>query len=299
VKKFLVYVSILLIVNVAATKDKNSLNSKKPSTFMWSVSSPTTTVYLMGSIHVASKKMYPLNPKIEDAFKKSNILGVEVNVQKTDMVLIASLVREYGFLKNGNKLEYLLDKETINIVKDLSKEYGLLFNQVNLMQPWLVALTLDQAYSMKFKYRLKYGIDIHFLNEAQKFKKDIVEMESLESQFSIFSELNYDIQKIFLNGVIDKIINKKNETKILLNFWKKGDVKKLEYLILRDFKKYKGSWPLYQALIVERNIEMTKKIEKFLKSKKKYFIVVGAGHLIGDNGVVRLLRDKGYKIKRY
>ena len=73
-----------------------------------------------------------------------------------------------------------------------------------------------------------------------------------------------------------------------------------ELTIEQPLKEYPELLPFYEQMFYDRNIKMSQKIEGFLKSDKVHFVVVGAGHMVGDKGIVSLLKNaKKYKIKQF
>jgi hypothetical protein len=81
----------------------------------------------------------------------------------------------------------------------------------------------------------------------------------------------------------------------IVNAWRKGDETKTEELSLQDLKNYPK---LYNVLITDRNLKWVKKIEGYLQKPEKIMIIVGAAHLVGDNGVIELLKKRGYPVEK-
>jgi uncharacterized protein YbaP (TraB family) len=84
----------------------------------------------------------------------------------------------------------------------------------------------------------------------------------------------------------------------MVSAWAKGNVSKIEELLTKSVNKYKELSHIYQRLVDERNFQMVDKIVSYINSNKIYFIVVGAAHLVGENGIVRLLINKGFQLKQ-
>jgi hypothetical protein len=84
----------------------------------------------------------------------------------------------------------------------------------------------------------------------------------------------------------------------LIRAWKSGDPKGMEPIITKSVKEDPRLSPVYEKLIYERNRKMLSKIEEYLKGSGTYFVVVGAGHLIGEKGMIETLRRKGYRVEQ-
>jgi uncharacterized protein YbaP (TraB family) len=83
-----------------------------------------------------------------------------------------------------------------------------------------------------------------------------------------------------------------------LRAWKTGDVKNMESIATKPLAEDKNLSSLYEKLIYERNRNMVLRIEEFLKTKETYFVVVGAGHLVGKKGIIEMLKGKGYHVEQ-
>ena len=77
-----------------------------------------------------------------------------------------------------------------------------------------------------------------------------------------------------------------------------GGHKGVESIIIRSLAEDKRLSPIYEKLIYERNRSMASKIEDYLKTKETYFVVVGAGHLVGSQGIIELLKGKGFVVEQ-
>ena len=107
-----------------------------------------------------------------------------------------------------------------------------------------------------------------------------------------------EIQEMFLMDTIESYSDFETTLDTLVTTWQNGDEKGLEKIIIREMNKNPDLKPLYDKLFRERNIEMSLKIEEFLTTDKKFFIVVGSGHLIGEDGIIEILKEKGYTIRQ-
>lgn len=80
--------------------------------------------------------------------------------------------------------------------------------------------------------------------------------------------------------------------------WRTGDVKAMESLVTQTLNEYPEIRPIYDMLFYRRNRDMTARIEQFLQSRDTVFVVVGAAHLVGKEGIIELLKKKGYKTEQ-
>jgi uncharacterized protein YbaP (TraB family) len=150
---------------------------------------------------------------------------------------------------------------------------------------------------LKLGFDPNYGIDRYFLEKAAERKK-ILELESLEYQFKLFSALSGKDQESFLLYIVKDIKVLEQELDKLVKAWTTGDEKGIESIMTRSIKEDKRLIPIYEKLVVERNRKMVSKIEEYLKEKETFFVIVGAGHLVGNQGIIKLLKGKGFLLEQ-
>jgi hypothetical protein len=281
----------LLVFFLFAVFAQDSLSQSKKS-FLWKVQSKTNTVYVLGSIHYLKKEMYPLDEKIEKAFEQSNILGVEANVDDISKMDVQKFV-ESAIYSGDETLEKHLSPEAFESVKKQLTELGASLEAANKYRPWFLALSLASIEIVKLGFDPNYGIDRYFLSKATE-KKKIVELESLEYQFKLFSTLSEKDQELFLLYTLKDIKVLEQELDQLVKAWTTGDEKGIELIMTRSIKEDKKLIPIYEKFVVERNRKMVSKIEEYLNEKETIFVVVGAGHLVGNQGIIELLKGKGF-----
>lgn len=276
-----------------ASKDKTEKQDTK--TFMWKVENANSSMYLLGSIHIAKPSLYPLNSKITSAYKNSKNLVVEVDVQKGQMALQMKTM-QIGMFKN-KKLKDVLPSNLYTEFSKRATEIGLPMLAINKMKPWLASLSLTIFQMKKLGYDPQSGIDLHFLTLAKKDNKNILELETGEFQLNLLAGFSKKLNILNIKLMLKDWDKSKNVLAKMFNEWKVGKMKTLTDLSYKYREKYPEMKIYYKKLLTDRNINMAKKLDKMLKTdKNSYFVVVGGGHLIGKEGVIALLRKKGYKI---
>jgi len=268
-------------------------------TLCWKATSDSGTVYLLGSVHFGSDALYPLPKEITDAFKASKFLVVEADVEKASPEELQAMVLEKGQYKDGDKLSKHLSKESMDALKDYLKELGLeLSDQIEAVKPWLLMIQLASQGYVRAGLDPEQGIDKYFLKKAKAKGKEVLELESVKQQLDLVASLgDADQEESFATDL--KELKKIDElSKQLIEAWKNGDEKLILDKIVEEPKKNAKSKAFFEKMIDERNVKMVEKIEGYLKDKGPYFVVVGAGHLVGEKGIVKALEDKKYKVER-
>lgn len=284
----LIFISLVISVQDALSQSKKS--------FLWRVQSKTNAVYLLGSIHYLKKEMYPLDEKIERAFGQSDILVVEANINDIKKGDIQELIGS-AFYQGDDLLEKHVLAETFELLKKELESLGFPLEVVKKQKPWFLALTLASLETLKLGFDPNYGIDKYFLSKAKE-KKRILELESFDYQLRLFSQLSEKDQELLLLYTLKDIDVLKHELDKLVEAWTSGDTKGVESTLTRSLAEDKRLTPIYERLIYERNGKMVSKIEDFLKAKETYFVIVGAGHLVGSQGIIEILKEKGYLLEQ-
>jgi uncharacterized protein YbaP (TraB family) len=278
---------------VFASKERAVPSDQK--NFLWSVRSEETTVYLLGSIHVAKPELYPLHRSIEAAFDQSDTLVLEVNPAEFDMARLQRLFLEHGRYLSGETLDQKISKETHTLVEKKFLETGLPIETFNRFKPWVLAVMLQSVELQRLGFDKRYGIDEHFIAQAEG-KKQITSFETVEYQIGLFDSFSDRLQELFLRYTLSDLNLLADQMDSVVKGWQAGDTGAIETLIFQSLQEEPELASVYEKLIYERNTQMAAGIEAFLKTKNRYFVVVGSGHLVGQGGIVDLLQKKGYRV---
>lgn len=267
-----------------------SLRAESSPAF-WQVHSKTATVYLFGSMHFGDESFYPLPRVVTDAFLRSSVLVVEVDVTKIKPMDALGAIMRHGRLPDGKTLSDVLSKETMALLKAQTEKSGLPLTAMQAFKPWFAALQLVEAEIRKTKYKQNYGIDQYFLSQAKG--KTVDQLESLDSQLAMFANLSLKQQEKFLYQTLKDFSQSQSYLDEMALHWKTGNVDALASTLLTPFKSHPETEALYKTVFTDRNVHMVNAVAKYLKSDKTVFFVVGAGHMVGEDGIVQLLQQKG------
>ena len=270
--------------------------SQSQKCFLWRVQSRANTVYVLGSIHFFKKEAYPLDQRIESAFDQSEVLAVEANVNDIAKIDIEKLVGSALYLGHDT-LEKHISNEAYELIKKETGRLGIPLELINRQKPWFLALVLESLELLKLGFDPNYGIDKYFLSKAEG-KKKILEMESLDYQIDLLCKFSDQEQELFLLYTLKDLNILRQELDKLTRAWISGDAKGLESVMTRGVVEDSRMSSVYEKLILERNRNMASKIEDFLRNRETYFVVVGAGHLVGSQGIIEILRGKGYMVEQ-
>lgn len=290
-----VWILLLALLGAAQAQTATQPQPKPRRFLMWKATSPTVTLYLVGSIHVGDSGMYPLPQQVESAFTAAKVLAVEINVKNADQAKMMGLVQKYGMYGPDDALSKHLSKETSAALDDFCNKHGLPRAGVEQLKPWVVAVTIA-AFSWKEAGEDPgLGIDMHFLNES-KDPQRIDELETMDSQLALFADATEEEQLGLLQSTLKEGDKLKDMIMRLQSAYLSGDPDALQKVM--DEESDMGTKSLTKKMLDDRNVIMAAKLDEYLKGKEPIFVVVGAAHIIGDKGVAKLLRDKGYKVEQ-
>lgn len=294
-KALLPLISLILLSLVLSASVRGNASAGQKG-FLWEVRSKTATVYLLGSVHVFKKELYPLPGNIEKAFQGSDTLVVEANIDEINLENLMTML-EGAFYPEDETLEKHLSKETYSLAEAKLAEFGIPIQLFQRSRPWVVALMITSLEVQRSGFDAEYGIDKHFLNKARDRKK-ILELESIGYQISLFNGFPEAEQEAFLLYTLKDVDVMKGEMDAVVKAWIAGDTKAMESVVTKGLREDPRVLPVHEKLFYERNRNMASRIEEFLKTGGKHFVVVGAGHLVGNEGIPELLRRKGYSVEQ-
>jgi uncharacterized protein YbaP (TraB family) len=290
-----VLIVLLAFLGLAQAQQAAPAQPKPRRFLMWKSTSPSATIYLVGSIHVGDSSMYPLPKEVESAFATAKVLAVEINIKNADQAKMIGLVQKYGVYTDDDSLAKHLSKETQAALDDYCTRHNVPRMGMEKLKPWLVAISIAQMAWQQAGEDPSLGIDMHFLDESKPPQR-IDELETMESQFSIFAEATEEEQQSMLASILKQGDKMKDLITRMQTAYTSGDPGSLEKIMQEQNDV--GSKSLEKKFVDDRNVAMTGKMEEYLKGKDPVFVVVGAAHIIGDKGIAKQLRDKGYKVEQ-
>lgn len=270
--------------------------------FFWKVEKDGTVVYLLGSIHVGGDHMYPLRDEIEKAYYISDYLVLEVDILTMPEDEVLEKLEALQTYTDGTTLKNHISAETYSRLQTFLEEIELPVDSYDKFRPWAIGLDLNTYITMMNGYMSELGIDLYFALQAIDEGKHIKELESYLIQFNSLSSYSDASQEKQLNDYLDIIYGLADEevesygVESLANLWVTGDDEQLEQLV-KEFKKDEEA---YKYMILERHDRMIEQIESYLNNPNQdtHFVIAGYLHMLGEDGLVTRLKEKGYSVTR-
>ncbi|WP_447969718.1 TraB/GumN family protein [Nitrospira sp. M1] len=259
---------------------------------LWSVTSGKNTAYLLGSVHVLKKENYPLHNTIDQAFRAASHLVFEVNLEEISSPLAQRRSLTKGLYTDGRTLKDVLSPENFAFTKTTLEKHGYGIELFSRMKPWMLATTITIVELQKLGFETGLGVDQHFFQKAKVQGQTIEGLETVEYQLNLFDGLSPNTQEQYLLQTLSEIDVLEQQTRQLVDSWTHGRIEGLE-VMLEKMKKFPE---MYEALIIRRNNNWLPQVESYLQNNETSMIVVGTLHLIGEQGLLALLKEKGYVI---
>lgn len=263
--------------------------------FLWRVSKGDAAIYIAGSVHVLRPTDYPLPKIMESTFRSSVGLVEEIDLTRFDPESAQLLIMRLGAYPEGQSLATQLPPDLYRRVSELAKQQKVDMAMLNPMRPWLASINLLDGQLTKQGFDSASGVDIHFADEAEAMHKPVVGLESADFQFGMLAGLPDKAQQTMLLQSLSDAADVDKEVDAMIEAWHRGDTAALDKEQQQEFGPYPD---IYQAILVQRNRSWIPKLESLAASGKQYFVVVGALHLVGPDGVLTLMEKDGYKVEQ-
>lgn len=283
---------LLLLLTLSAPLLADS--SAHPVT-MWQVQGQGNVVYLLGSIHMLRQQDYPLPRVIDAAYDDADQLIMELDMDDLDNAAVQAMFNAEGVLRGGDTLQDLMGKEAWQQATAAAAAIDIPIEMLSSSEPWLAAITVEMLMLYRAGFNPMLGVEMTMLSRALDNGKPIGGLETAAEQLSFLDGLSLDAQRHMLlqtladGAEIDVMID------TVIEAWRNGDVATLEADLLDSIEQYPE---LYEALVTARNRRWADSIAALLDDDENYLVIVGALHLVGDDGVPNLLAGKGLPVRQ-
>jgi uncharacterized protein len=261
----------------------------------WEVAGKHNTVYLLGSVHLLHENDHALPRVTEHAYLDAEVLVEELDIYAMLGEVLSPEALKHQFLPQGQTLAQVIGPELHEQLRLVATPLNLDMDYIGRMQPWFVATTVSSLRLMKAGYSSQDGVDYQLAERAHRDGKPIEGFETAVQQLGYFAAMSMDQQRRFLATTLGESAGA-SELRTITDAWRRGDLVALEGLLKQGMDE---SPELFGVIITDRNRNWLPRIEQMLADPAQdYLVVTGALHMIGPQGLVELLRGRGYKITR-
>ena len=262
---------------------------------VWKAQKDNSFIYLGGTCHILRATDYPLPPEFDKAYKASQMVVFETDIGMLQDASLQQKLLTKAMYTNGSTVEKHLSPKVYGELSAFCEANGIPLKALSQFKPAMIMLTLT-VIELKKLGVTEEGVDQFFYGLANADKKPIEGLETVDEQIDYMATMADGNEDEFVSYSIKDMKTIEKQFDSLATAWRKGDAKKLNELMVSDLKSRQPK--LYKKLITDRNRNWLPLIEAYQKTPQTEFILVGVGHLVGPDGLIEVLKKKGYKVDK-
>lgn len=265
-------------------------------TSIWQVSNGHNTVYLGGTFHLLKPSDYPLPPEFDEVYNKVKWLVFETDLKEIESSAFQKKLLNKMTLPSGKILIDQLSPEAYAGIIHYAAKNNIDTARLQHFRPQLVGIIISIEELKKLGLTAQ-GVDTYMAKKAQQDGKMVSQLESVDEQIDYITNMGKGNESDYILQTLEDMKDLPKDLHSLSKAWKQGDS---ETLFSTGIEPMMQDYPdIYQSLLVERNTNWLTKIEALIQQPEEKFILVGALHLAGKDGLLQKLLDKGYTVKQY
>ena len=259
---------------------------------VWKVTSGSNVLYLGGSIHALKSTDYPLPRAYNRAFDASDRLVCEVDPKA--LAESSKGILKAGEYPKGDSLKNHVDPRTYAFLRRVFRLLKVPESRFARYKPWFLSLTLQAPALHGMSETL--GVEEFLIRRARANSKPVFGLETAREHAELFLGLtDRQSEAMLLMMFLPAQRGSGTTGNEIVRAWKRGDADTETRIMMDEFSNFPS---LAERFLTDRNRKWLPKIERYLQSGKTYFVVAGAAHMGGSQGVVALLRNRGYHIEQ-
>ena len=284
----LVYALALLLSFISTTLHAESS--------VWKIKKGNNYLFLGGTVHVLAAADYPLPDEFDQAYQRSERLVLETDMQKLESPdFQQTMLRELTY-SDGRNLKSVLSEKTFQALEQYCSSRGIPMANLLPFKPGLVAATLT-IFELQYLGLAGEGVDAYFNGKAVKDQKSIGQLETVEAQLEFISTMGQGREDEMIAYTLSDIKNLSSLMGEIKQLWRSGNMSDLDTLAVIPFK---NDFPgIYKKILVDRNNAWIPQIQSMLKTREVEFVLVGALHLAGEDGLLAQLSASGYEVQKF
>jgi uncharacterized protein YbaP (TraB family) len=264
---------------------------------MWRVTDADSEIYLFGTFHILPPSLNWTTAKFDAAMTGTPITMTEADTDSPEaQAKMAALVQELGLNPPGVTLSSQLGPKRAKAFGQIAQQIGLPMAALEPMRPWLALLSLAVGVMQSQGYSSEAGAEAVILDRAAAQEDKIAHLETAEFQIRALASLSNEEWLADFERSLEQLADFEGFSKRSLEAWRTGDLTSIDKEMIGPMRD--AAPGAYKTLMVDRNTNWVGRIEEIMSGSDDYFIAVGAGHLIGEDGVIEMMARKGYAIER-
>lgn len=261
---------------------------------VWRVTNGDHHLFIGGTIHLLSEQDYPLPPAFDEAYDESTVLVFETDVLKMQSPEIQQMILKEVTYTNGRNLRQTLSEETYTALDIHCTERGIPTEYIIKFKPGMAAMVLTIIELQRLGLA-STGVDMFFAAKALNDDKEVAQLETIEEQIAFLSSMGIGQEDLMITYTLRDMQGLSATLTQIKESWRQGNTARLNEVALLPLKN--NFLELYKSILVNRNNAWLPQIESMLYTDKVEFVLIGALHLVGDDGLLDQLKVRGYEIQ--
>jgi uncharacterized protein YbaP (TraB family) len=287
--------SILRFCAVSVCMAVLSISPAIADTSVWSVRSGDNVIYLGGTVHLLRPGDYPLPDEFEEAYQASSELYFETDIAAMSDLLVQAQMLQQLTYSDDRSLRTVLSDEAYTALSAYTQTAGLPIVMLEKFKPGLLISTLQILVFQSMGFTPQ-GVDAFFHTRAVADGKAEGQLETVQEQIGFIAAMGEGNESEFILLSLKDLTETGNVIDGMIGAWRSGDAQGLSELFVEDMKVEAPA--LYDTLLLERNLKWIPQINRMLQDADTEFVLVGAAHIVGENGLLDLLSQEGYEINQ-
>jgi hypothetical protein len=260
---------------------------------IWRLQQGPATIYVIGSIHVLRPEHHSLPTAFEDAYTEAQQPLLEADLEEAKSAGRQSDLIMRAFYLDGTTLAQHIQPELHKRVSDCAQANNIA--NWALAKPWFAASLVKLTELTKAGFNEAFGPDPHYLERARQDRKPVLFLESVDFQFDLLSSGTPEQQETDLAATMNDLGSIAQTTIDLATLWRSGDVAGMRQITHREQTADPES---FERLVTARTRNWVPQIVALLNQPITTLVIAGAAHRVREQGLINLLRLKGYTIEQ-
>jgi uncharacterized protein YbaP (TraB family) len=262
---------------------------------VWKISDEHNhTIYIGGTIHVLRSGDFPLPKEFDEAYKKSDYVVFETDLALANSQTLQRTLAQKMMLPQNQNLSAILSAKTYAKLKVYVEDQGYKIEMFDRMQPWAVMLTLSQLKLSSIGID-QNGVDSYYNQRSLADRIPQRYLESIEEQSAIITEIGKGEEDAVVLQTLRDMDDFPSMMEWMVKEWREGKTERLKRELVEEMRN--SSPEMYRIILKQRNEAWMPKLMNMLHEEKRGFILVGAMHLLGRDGLLEQFKKQGYTVE--
>lgn len=271
--------------------------ARENAPLFYSLTRDNNQLWVLGSVHLGDPSMYPLDSMVTHAWDSSDELVLELDLDKTSPKMMMKWIVNKGMYPEGQSLQQEISDTLLLRLNSLLTKIGVQPHRFQNFRPWMICIQLSGSMMEQQGLAKEWGVDYRFMHLAKAEGRPLIALETHEEQLSSLESLSLVEPAAVLEWCVDDAEELLRAPHKLIDCWKTGDAECLSELVLEGPLVNPEMQVVRESFFDKRNVRMVDRLHGFVRKNRSYFMVVGTGHLLGEQGIINLLMQKGWDLK--